>query len=308
VLCSVPKKPNGCFGDAGFGISEGVDLDLWVSWTLGARDAALAKGELRAGRVLGLSGPSAVGATDTWAEASGKAAGSSCGGDPGGVVLPSLIGLSAADRSSVTSADGTEDGDSELAPFMLNGSGFGVAEGDLDFAWGVGGNGISAGCSDDEERSSSSPLAASSSETSSSESSEEKLSDKNDCVSSSRSDPESTGLSGMSARDAESSLSLGVETSTKDELCDNEDESGGSPASLSLSCPFDASSFPWFTFVSVGTEDVRAAVGVAEVASSGLRGGETSSGFSCVSDVPGSVASSLKITGDGVLGFSELAG
>jgi hypothetical protein len=92
-----------------------------------------------------------------------------------------------------------------LDTFALDDSGFGVVEGDLDFAWGVGGSGTSAGlagCSGDgeRERSSSSSLLASPSESSSSGGpSEEKLSDKNDCVSSSKSDPESVGLSGTSA-------------------------------------------------------------------------------------------------------------
>ena len=144
---TAPKTPNGCFGDAGFGIIEGVDLEVCASSIiLGARGAALAKGELRTGRVLGLPRPSpfGVGAAETCTEASRKVAeDSSCGGDPVGVVLSPLIGRAGFVSFSAANADGVVGGDSDLADFTLEDSGFGVVEGDLVFASGVFSNGTS---------------------------------------------------------------------------------------------------------------------------------------------------------------------
>jgi hypothetical protein len=73
---------------------------------------------------------------------------SSCGGDPGGVVLLHLIGLVGVDMFSIADADGAADRDSDLSIFTPDDSGFGVMEGDLDFAWGVGGNGTSVASAD----------------------------------------------------------------------------------------------------------------------------------------------------------------
>ena len=292
-------------------MTEDPDLVVWAPSTPGASGAALAKGELRGGRVLGLASPSPkVGA---WAAVKETGASSkaiedaSCWGDPGGVVLPPPV-----DRAGVFSVTGTDrkggGGNNFVFPSV---SGFGVVEGDLVCAWGVSGSGTSTAsgmCSGDGERERPSPssLPASSSVSSpSGESSDEKLSDRNDRVSSSKSDPESVGLSGISAL---LSSSLGAETSTKEELWDNEDPCGISPESLSLPDVFDSSDFACHGSVSSGTEIVRADAGWAEVAPSDFAGAGEGVDFSCieVSDAKtsGSFSSPSENTDHDVLGFS----
>lgn len=92
---------------------------------------ALAKGELRVGRVLGLPRPNPkedeAGGTEPESGAFGSDADEVSGGDgePGGVVLPAL--------TDFVGAGDVGCGEGDLGSGMFEGSGFGVVEGDLDF-------------------------------------------------------------------------------------------------------------------------------------------------------------------------------
>lgn len=122
-------------GEAGFG-ARSAPISPFASASSFGESGAFASGELRAGRVLGLPSPNPNGEVDAAAGTGTGAFGNglldnSCGGDPGGVVLPALVVL-AGNLLSSARLDDVGGGDGDEDKFRDDNVGFGVVDGDLD--------------------------------------------------------------------------------------------------------------------------------------------------------------------------------
>jgi hypothetical protein len=223
VFTDVGHKPNVGLGAAGWGFGVGAfsGLASWSTFSSSKDSGAVASGELRDGRVLGLPSPIPNGKVVDAATGDGVVLGdrtTGTGGDPGGVVL-SLPMCSRSEGCSLSVAEEGPGGDEGLT-LIAGASGFGVAERDLDESCGVDGKGTLA-ASSAADWSSSSPVSDWVKPTEASSVSEKPSSERNTCESSSGTGDSSNS---SSSSPSPSSSAWSPETSTNEDPCEESDK------------------------------------------------------------------------------------